>query len=78
MCESVKVSCPYSRNLRSRYESAKDQLGKGRKMFENVMKPVADTPDGWQYTGFVAFPEIDNRTELNQYLKLGEEDLMVT
>ena len=47
-------------------------------MFENVMKPVADTPDGWQYTGFVAFPEIDNRTELNQYLKLGEEDLMVT
>ena len=77
ICESVIVSCPYSRNSRSRYESAKEQLGKGRKMFENVMKPIADTLGGWQYTGFVAFPEIDNRTELNRYLKLGEEDLMV-
>ena len=46
-------------------------------MFENVMKPVADIPDGWQYTGFVAFPEIDNRAELNHFLKLGEEDLKV-
>ena len=46
-------------------------------MFENVLKPIADTPDGWQYAGFVAFPEIDNRAELNRHLKLGEEDLMV-
>ena len=77
MFESIIVSCPFPRNLRSRYESAKEQLEKGRKMFENVMKPVADTPGGWHYTGFVAFPEIDNRTELNRYLNLGEEDLTV-
>ena len=46
-------------------------------MFENVMRPLADTLGGWQYTGFVAFPEIENRNELNQYLKLGDEDLTV-
>ena len=77
MFESIKVSCPFPRNLRLRYESAKEQLEKGRKIFENVMKPVADTPESWQYTGFVAFPEIDNRTELNRYLNLAEKDLMV-
>ena len=46
-------------------------------MFENVMKPIADALGSWNHIGFVAFPEIDNRSELNQYLKLSEEELLV-
>ena len=46
-------------------------------MFENVMKPIADPLGGWKYRGFVAFPEIENRNQLNEYLELGVEDLMV-
>ena len=73
----VKSSTHNFRNLRSRYESAKDQLRKGQQMFENVMKPIADTLENWRYTGFVAFPEIENRNELTQYLKLADEDITV-
>ena len=46
-------------------------------MFEKVLKPIADTLGSWKHTGFVAFPEIDNRNELNRYLKLAKKDLMV-
>ena len=46
-------------------------------MFEKVLKPIANTLGSWKHTGFVAFPEIDNRNELNHYLKLAKKDLMV-
>ena len=47
-------------------------------MFENILRPVADISDDWHYIGFVAFPEIENRNELNKYLKLTEDDMKVT
>ena len=64
--------------MRSRYDSAIDQLGKGKRMFENILRPVADISDDWHYIGFVAFPEIENRNELNKYLKLTEDGMKVT
>ena len=65
------------RNLRSRYASAKEQLRKGERMFVNIMKPLAELTDDWTYYGFVAFPEVENRKELNQYLNLEDDYLKV-
>ena len=65
------------RNLRDRYDSAKEQLAKGEKMFDNVLKPLADISDAWTYLGFVSFPEIENKKVLNGFLKLSDIDLKV-
>ena len=46
-------------------------------MFVNVLKPLAELTDDWTYYGFVAFPEIENRKELNQYLNLEDDYLKV-
>ena len=61
--------------MRNRYDLAKEQLAKGEKMFDNVLKPLANLSDGWTYLGFVSFPEIEDRTVLNRFLKLNDSQL---
>ena len=64
-------------NLSARYESARDQLRRGERMFVNVLKPLVGLTDDWKYYGYVAFPEIENRKMLNQFLKLEDDYLKV-
>ena len=45
---------------RKRYEEAKEQLQKGEKMFEKVLKSLTNLRD-WSYVGLVCFTEIENR-----------------
>ena len=62
---------------RDRYESAKAQLGKGRVMFEKVIKQLVELP-GWSHLGLICFTEIENRGVLKKYLpELTEEELKV-
>ena len=63
---------------RERYEEAKEQLQKGEKMFEKVLKSLTNLPD-WSYIGLVCFTEIENRgvfaTELED---LKQDDIKVS
>ena len=63
---------------RKRYEEAKEQLQKGEKMFEKVLKSLTNLR-GWSYIGLVCFTEIENRgvfaTELED---LKQDDIKVS
>ena len=63
--------------FRERYVSAKKQLEKGRNMFENTIKRLANIPD-WRHVGFVCFTEIENRQVVRNHLPdLNDEDIQV-
>ena len=63
--------------MRSRYESAKEQLAKGERMFQNVLKPLAHVPESWNYIGLIAFPEIPNREMLAECISLTTKETEV-
>ena len=64
--------------LKKRYKEAREQLEKGRNLFDNVLAPMASL---WGYNlkhlGLVCFPEVQSREELNKTLKLNQEELKV-
>ena len=44
-------------------------------LFENVLSPLAQLPNGWRHVGFVCFPRVQSKDELSD--KLSEEDFQV-
>ena len=64
--------------LKKRYREAREQLEKGRRLFESVLTPMTDlSGHNWKHLGLVCLPQIQSREELNKTLKLNQEELKV-
>ena len=64
--------------LKKRYRDAREQLEKGRRLFESVLTPMTDlSGHNWKHLGFVCFPEVQSREELSETLNLNQEELKV-
>ena len=42
-------------------------------LFENVLSPLAQLPNGWRHVGYVCFPRIQSKDEIPKD-KISEED----
>ena len=63
--------------LQERYNSAMNQLSKGKEMFEKISQLLAISSNPWTHVGLVCFPYIETREKLNTLLELSSEDLKV-
>ena len=64
--------------VKKRYREAREQLEKGRRLFESVLTPMTDlSGHNWRHLGLFCFPEVQSREELNKTLKLNQEELKV-
>ena len=64
--------------VKKRYREAREQLEKGRRLFESVLTPMTDlSGHNWRHLGLVCLPQIQSREELNKSLKLDQEELKV-
>ena len=64
--------------MKKRYREAREQLEKGRRLFESVLTPMTDlSGHNWKHLGLVCLPEVQSREELNKTLNLNQEELKV-
>ena len=64
--------------LKKRYKEAREQLEKGRILFDKVLTKMTDlSGHNWKHLGLVCLPQIQSREELNKTLKLNQEELKV-
>ena len=45
-------------------------------LFENVLSPLAQLPNGWRHVGYVCFPRIQSKDEIPKD-KISEKDFQV-
>ena len=60
-----------------RYSSAKDQLLKGKEMFNKITQLYCNNSDSWRHVGLVCFPYIKSRDDLDKIIDSSPDDLKV-
>ena len=61
--------------VKMRYSSARDQLLKGKEMFQKITQLNCNSSDSWKHVGLVCFPYIKSRKDIVDILN--PEDLKV-
>ena len=57
-------------------QEAKEQLGRGEKIFREVIVPLAELSNNWTHRGLICLPNIDSREILLQH-GFREQDIEV-